>query len=104
MKFRTVLAIALVTALSKAKVVSNFANERVRQTKSRLEKVYGPGLLGLRHEETGKIVHERWEWARTIPGATYMEIGGFKIDSNSGLSSIMGFADGLQYKSVAKYN
>ena len=70
----------------------------------RLEKVYGPGLLGLRHEETGKVMHERFAWARTLPAASYLQVGDMIFDSETTLSAIMGLADGLQYKDVTKFN
>lgn len=76
MKFTSILAFTAVTAMCNAKVITEFGVERVRQTQRRLERIYGPGLLGLRDEKTGKVLHHRFAWARTIPKQQWIDIGG----------------------------
>jgi hypothetical protein len=76
MKFTSIVALAAVTAMCEAKVVSEWGVERVRHTQRRLERIYGPNLLGLRDEKTGKVASHRFAWARTIPKASYMSLGG----------------------------
>jgi len=71
MKFSSILVLAAVTAMCEAKVVTEWGVERVRHTQRRLERIYGPGLLGLRDENTGKVDHRRFSYSRTIPKQTY---------------------------------
>jgi len=82
MKFTSILALAAVTAMSEAKIVTEWGVQRVRHTQNRLHRIYGPGLLGLRDEKTGKVDHRRFAYARTIPKQNFMEVGGITFDSD----------------------
>ena len=97
MKFTSIVAVAAVTAFCQAKVITEFGVERVRQTQRRLERIYGPGLLGLRNERTGKVEHHRFAWARTIPKQSFMEVGGITFDADVAMSVVFGLTKGLQY-------
>jgi hypothetical protein len=97
MKFTSIVAFAAVTAMCNAKVITEFGIERVRHTQRRLERIYGPGLLGLRDEKTGKVQHHRFAWARTIPKQQWEEIGGIKFDADVAMSMVFGLTKGLQY-------
>ena len=97
MKFSSVLVLAAVTAMCEAKVVTEWGLERVRHTQRRLERIYGPGLLGLRDENTGKVDHRRFAYSRTIPKQTYQEIGGITFDADQAMSILFGLSQGLQY-------
>lgn len=89
--------LAAVTAMCEAKVVTEWGVERVRHTQRRLERIYGPGLLGLRDEKTGKVDHRRFAYSRTIPKQTYQEMGGITFDADQAMSILFGLSQGLQY-------
>lgn len=95
------MIVAAVTAMGSSRVVSQFAQERVRQTKHRLERIYGRGLVGLRHEETGKVDHRRFAWARSKP-ASIITFGDFKFDSDMQSTMLLGFTQGVQYQGLAQ--
>ena len=53
MRFATLLTAAAVTALVEGKVTSKYGAQRVREKRMHMERIYGPNLIGLRHEYTG---------------------------------------------------
>ena len=95
------MLVAAVTATTSARVVSEFAEQTVRQTKHRLERIYGRGLVGLRHEQTGKIDHRRFQWSRTLPAVT-MTVGDITLDTNSMDAIILGITKGIEYSGLTK--
>lgn len=80
-------------------VQTDFAKERVRATKHRLERIYGRNLLGLYHEETGKIVPKRFSMARknTLSKSRTMVLGGITLHPDEQNTALLGFTKGLQY-------
>jgi hypothetical protein len=66
-----------------------------------MERIYGPNLIGLIHEETGKVDHTRFAKQRTLPlQATYMNIDGIQIDADSTMAILYGITTGMQYTGV----
>ena len=43
---------------------SNYAKKRVADIKHDMELVYGKGLVGLKHPETGRVDPKRFGWDR----------------------------------------
>ena len=107
MKFQIVCSIAAAIALTstvEGKITTKWGAKKVKNTKRRLEKVYGKGLVGLYHEETGKPMMERFAWDRRTESAVYATVGEFTFDAESVKSIFYGLADGLQYKEIVKYD
>ena len=80
---------------AEAKVTTKWGAKKVANTKRRLERVYGKGLVGLYHEETGKPVMERFAWDRRTEAAVYATVGEFTFDAESVKALFYGLADGL---------
>lgn len=105
MKFASVVAAAAVTALCQGRVMSEWSKTRVRQTRLRYERIYGPGLTGLRNEKTGKIEHHRFEWSRPLAKEgkqKWMKIDGVEFDANTWNAMFYGLTSGMQYDGVTK--
>ena len=102
MKFGKVLAFAAVTALCEALVHSEWGESRVRAKRHRMERIYGPNLVGLWHEETGHLDHKRFSWSRTRPKQMYMDIDGVVFDADTISAVLLGITSGMQYKEVSK--
>ena len=80
---------------------SKYARQRVKQTKTHLEKVYGKGLVGL-FDEDGKMTHKRLRASKVVPGYNSLNLKGLgTIDAESGKASAYGWAKGLQYDALA---
>lgn len=67
-----------------------------------MERIYGPNLVGLRHEVTGKVDHKRFSWARTIPKQNYMSVDGIVFDADTWQAALYGVTAGVQYSEVTK--
>lgn len=80
-------------------VQTDFARERVRVTKHRLERIYGRNLMGLYHEETGKVVPKRFSLARRhkLSQSSTMVLGGITLHPDEQNTILLGFTKGLQY-------
>lgn len=96
------MAFAAVTALCEAKVHSIWGEQRVRAQRHRMERIYGPNLVGLFHEETGHLDHKRFAWSRSRPKQMYMEIDGVQFDADTISATLLGITSGMQYKEVSK--
>ena len=87
---------------------SKYAKQRVKATKTHLEKVYGPGLVGL-FDENGKMTHKRLRAASMVPpiqqssGQYFSQalLGLGTFDAASGKATVYGWAKGLQYSAMA---
>lgn len=77
--------------------VRKYAKQRVKQTKTHLEKVYGKGLVGLFNKD-GKMEHKRIRASSLVPAYNSVNLLGLPtFDAAQGKASIYGFAKGLQY-------
>jgi len=96
------LIIAALAAISVDAKASKYAQQRVKQTKTHLEKVYGKGLVGL-FDENGRMTHKRIRAAKLRPahkiGYNSMSLKGLgTFDADSAKASVYGWAKGLEYK------
>jgi len=88
------LVIAALVAVS-VEGASRYAKQRVKQTKTHLEKVYGKGLVGL-FDDDGNMTYRRWRAARTRPAINSTQINGLgTFDADAASAWFYGVANGM---------
>merc|ERR1711953_239338 len=105
MRFGTTLAIAASCALvSNVEAYSNkFLDRKVLAHKKKLERTYGPGLVGMFHEDGTFNTNSIAAKQRYIAGEPMtVTIGNLTLDATSGKAFWLGFVKGMQYAGLEK--
>lgn len=66
-----------------------FAKRRLTETRHKLERIYGKGLVGLK-DEHGRIDSKRFSWDTSRVGGEYYNIGGQVISAASTTAVLYG--------------
>lgn len=81
--------------------------DRIFEIRTKMERVYGKGLVGMFNPETGKFDPSRLGWAkhgRRLGASITVQIGSKTFDATTGTAFMLGAAKGLQWDGLSKDN
>lgn len=77
--------------------MSDYARAKLVEHRMQLHKLYGPGLKGLFHPESGDFNHHSLAAPHGGLGATTITIGSITIDTTSIAAFFLGWTNRMQY-------
>lgn len=79
--------------------------DRIFEIRTKMERHYGKGLVGMFDPETGKFDPNRLGWAkhgRKLGGSITVQLGDLTFDASTGTAFLLGASKGLQWDGLSK--